>query len=83
MAGSTRASSSMPDAVVERRHAGAAVLLGVLNAQQPEHRQLRHQVGGKMLRLIPFANVRADLGFGELTYRAAQQLLLFGPVGNP
>ena len=66
------------DAVVDRRHARAAVLLGVLNAQQAERRQLRHQVGGKVLRLVPLADVRADLGFGELAHRAAQQLLLFG-----
>ncbi len=31
-----------------------------------------------MLRLVPFAHVRADFSFGELAHGAAQQLLLFG-----
>ena len=66
------------DAVVDRRHAGAAVLLGKLDAHQAERGQLRHQLGGKVLRLVPLAHVRADFGLGELADAAAQQLLLFG-----
>ena len=66
------------DAVVERRHAGAAVLLRELDAEQPERRELRHQLDRKMLRLVPLADVRADFGLGELADGAAQQLLLFG-----
>ena len=66
------------DAVVDRRHAGAAVLLGELNAQQAERRQLRHQFDRKVLRLVPLADVGPDFGFRELAHAAAQQLLLFG-----
>ena len=66
------------DAVVDRRHAGAAVLLGKLDAEQAERRQLRHQLGGEMLVLVPLADVRPDFGFGELADAAAQQFLLFG-----
>ena len=66
------------DAVVDRRHARAAVLLGKLNAEQPECGQLRHQLGGEMLLLVPLAHVRPDFGFGELAHAAAQQLLFFG-----
>src|SRR5262249_44789207 len=32
----------------------------------------------KVLLLIPFAHVRADLGLGELAHAAAQQLLVLG-----
>ena len=66
------------DAVVDGRHAGAAVLLGQLDAQQAERGELRDQLGRKVLRLVPLADVRPDFGFGELANAAAQQLLLFG-----
>ena len=66
------------DAVVEGGHARAAVLLGVLDAEQAERRQLRHQLRREFLILIPFADVRPDFGFGELAHGAAQQRLLFG-----
>ena len=66
------------DAVVDGRHAGAAVLLGKLDAQQAERGQLRHQLDRKMLRLVPLADVRTHFGFGELAHAAAQQLLLLG-----
>ena len=33
---------------------------------------------GKVLRLVPFADVRPDLGFGELADAAAQQGLVVG-----
>ena len=38
---------------------------------------------GKVLRLVPLHDVGADLGFGELAHRPAQQLLLFGRAGSP
>ena len=65
------------DAVVHGRHAGAAVLLGPLDAQQAESGELRNQLGRKMLRLVPLPDVRANLRFGELANRAPEQLLLF------
>ena len=46
--------------------------------EQAERGQLRHQLGRKMLRLVPLADVRPDFGFGELAHAAAQQRLLFG-----
>ena len=46
--------------------------------EQPERRQLRHQLGGKMLALVPLAHVRPDFGFRELAHAAAQQFLFFG-----
>ena len=66
------------DAVVDGGHAGAAVLFRKLDAHQSERGELRDQIGGKLLRLIPFAHVRADLGFGELADAATEQLLLRG-----
>src|SRR4030095_6188211 len=66
------------DAVVDRRHAGAAVLLGDLDAEQAEGGELRAQLGRKMLLLIPLADVRTNLGFRELADAAPQQDLLFG-----
>ena len=71
------------DAVVDRRHAGAAVLLGILNAEQAERRQLRHQLGGKVLRLIPFADVRADFGFGELAHACGAAVPALRSDGSP
>ena len=64
------------DAVVERRHPGAAVRLGHLDAHQPERGQLRQQVRRKRLRLVPLHDVRTDLGLGELADRAAQELVI-------
>ena len=66
------------DAVIDGRHAGAAVLLRKLNAHQSQGGELRHQFSGKVLRLIPLADVRPDLGLGELADALAQQLLLRG-----
>ena len=66
------------DAVVDRRHPRAAVLLRELDAHQPERGQLRQQLDGKVLRLVPLHDVRPDLGFGELADGAPQQLLLVG-----
>ena len=66
------------DAVVDRRHAGAAVLLRELDAEQPERSQLRPQLGREVLRLVPFADVRPDLGLRELADAAAEQDLLLG-----
>src|SRR6185503_21009151 len=47
-----------------------------LNAEQPERGQLGAQLGGKMLLLIPLADVRANLGFRELADGATEQDLL-------
>ena len=67
------------DAVVDRRHAGAAVLLRKLNAHQTRARPAPESIsGGKMLRLVPLADVRANFGLRELADAAAQQFLLFG-----
>ena len=45
---------------------------------RPSAGQLRHQLGGKVLRLVPLPHVRPDLGFGELAHGAPQQFLLLG-----
>ena len=66
------------DAVVDRRHPGAAVLLVELDAEQPERRQLRPQLGREVLFLIPLADVRPNLGFREFADAAAEQDLLLG-----
>ena len=65
------------DAVVDRGHRRAAVLLGKLDAEQADRRELRHQLGRKVLILIPLPDVRADFGFRELAHGPAQQRLLF------
>ena len=65
-------------AVVDGRHAGAAVLLGPLDAEQAERRELRHQLDGKMLRLVPLPDVRTHLGLRKLAHGAPEQLLLLG-----
>src|SRR5262249_52959667 len=66
------------DAVVQRRHPGAAVLLGELDAEQAERGELRHQLAGKVLLLVPLAHVRPHLRLRELADAAPQQILLFG-----
>ena len=66
------------DAVVDRRHAGAAVLLRELDAQQAERGQLRHQLDRKVLLLIPLAHVRPHFCLRELAHAAAEQHLLLG-----
>ena len=66
------------DAVVDGGHARAAVLFRKLDAHQSERREPRDQIGGKLLCLIPFAHVRAHLGFGELADTATEQVLLRG-----
>ena len=45
---------------------------------RPSAGELRNQLDRKVLRLVPLADVRADLGFGELAHAAPEQLLLFG-----
>ncbi len=62
-------------AVVERRHARAAVLLGHLDARQANRRQSRHQLRRKPLRLVPIHDERPDFRLRELTHGPAQQLL--------
>src|SRR6185295_1922415 len=62
----------------ERRHPGAAVLLGELDAEQPERGQLRHQLDRKVLLLVPLAHVGTHLGLRELADAPAQQFLFFG-----
>src|SRR5439155_2887495 len=42
------------DAIIDRRHAGAAVRLRNLNAEQAERSELGNEFRGKVLRLIPF-----------------------------
>jgi len=32
------------------------------------------------INVVPFTDVRTHLGFGKLTHRALQQLLLFGQI---
>ena len=76
--GSTRASSSMTDAVVDGGHAGAAVLGGKLNAHQAEVGQLGQQLRWKVLRFVPLPDVRLDFGFGKLANAATQQRLVVG-----
>ena len=72
------------DAVVDRRQRGAAVLLGELDARSsPSAASFGSRSIGKLLRLVPLHDVRANLGFRELADRPAQQLLLFGQAGSP
>ena len=66
------------DAVVDRRHAGAAVGLGKLDAQEPERGELRDELDRKVLRLVPLHHVRADLGFREFAHAAPEQRLFLG-----
>src|SRR5207244_5367997 len=64
------------DAVVDRRHPGAAVPLGELDAEQAERGELRHQLDREVLIVIPLADVRTDFGLREFADAAPQQLLL-------
>ena len=64
------------DAVVDRRERRAAVFLWKLNAGEPERRELRQEIVGELLRLVPLHDVWTDLGFREFADRPAQQFLL-------
>src|SRR4029079_2542917 len=66
------------DAVVDRRHAGAAVFLGELNPHQAQRGHLRNQLCGKMLGVVPLADVRLDLSLGELANGLTEELLFVG-----
>ncbi len=66
------------DAVVHRRHAGAAVGVGNLNAHQREVGQRRQQFRREVLGVIPVAQVRPDLALGELADAAREQHVVFG-----
>ena len=68
------------DAVFERRHAGATVAFRELNAKQPELGELGQKLEGKPLRFVPRHDVRRNLPFRELPYRAPRDA--FG-VGRP
>jgi hypothetical protein len=64
------------DAVVDRGHRRSAELLRKLNSHQAEFGKLREQGAREFLRLVPFANVRPQLGLRELAYAAPQQFLI-------
>ena len=64
------------DAVVDRRHRRAAEFFRELNAHQSERGELREQLAWELLRLVPLARVRPQLGFGEFADAAPQQLLI-------
>src|SRR5439155_6922411 len=66
------------DAVVDARERRAAVVLGKLDAEETERGELRDELAWKMLRLVPLADVRPNLGFGEPAHAPAQQLLVLG-----
>ncbi len=57
---------------------GAAVRVGHLDAEEAELAEAGHQLGRKVLRLVPLANVRQDFVLRELANAAAQQLLIRG-----
>ena len=64
------------DAVVDRRQRRAAVLFGELHAGEPERRELRQEIGRKLLGLVPLHDVWTDLRLREFADRPAQQFLL-------
>ncbi len=64
------------DAVIDRRHRRAAVLLGKLDPHQPQRREARKELGRKVLRVVPLAHVGTDLAFREFADAAAKQLLV-------
>src|SRR5581483_12368027 len=63
---------------VERREAGAAVLLGDVQVHQPDLVRLRDHLGGVLHRLVVLRLLGADLVLGELAGELAQRLLLLG-----
>ena len=66
------------DAVLDGGHAGAAVRVGKLDAEQSKPGELGDELGWKVLRLIPLHDVRTHLALGEFADAAAQNLLFFG-----
>ncbi len=66
------------DAVLDGRHAGAAVAIRDLDAHQP----LRGEAGGEfrreVLSLVPLHHVRQDFALSELPHRAPDHLVLLG-----
>src|SRR5436190_183226 len=63
------------NAVVDRRHRGAAIGLGDLNTEQTETGELWHQLSREMLSLVPLTHMRADFGLREVADRSPQQCL--------
>ena len=66
------------DRVVQVVAALAAVLLGVLQAEEADPRQLGEDLVGEPARLLPLGGVRAQLVGDEAPDRLAQRLVLVG-----
>ena len=66
------------DAVIDGAHAGAAVLVGKLDAHQAELGELGHQLFGEMLSLVPLHHVGTNFSFREFPNALAKELLLVG-----
>lgn len=63
-------------ALVEFRHAGAAIRLGNLDAHKLELTQCRDELDREVLRLIPLEHVGLNLGLCELSDRSHEHLLV-------
>ena len=64
------------DAVVHRRHRRPAIRFRELDPHQPQRGEFRRELRRIVLRFVPFAHVRTNLGLRELADRAPQQRLL-------
>ena len=60
--------------------AGAAVLLGRGEAEEPEPAHLLHHVHREVVVAVPLRGVRGDLGLGELADAAAELFVLSGQL---
>ena len=60
--------------------AGAAVLLGRGEAEQPERAHLAHHVDREVVVAVPLRRVRRDLGLGEVADGTAELLVLAGQL---
>ncbi len=63
---STRLIASTAIATIDERAAGAAVLLGHLDAHQAELEELRDQLGVELRGAVHRHRARTHFGFGEL-----------------
>ena len=66
------------DAVIDRAHAGAAVVLGELDAHQAELGELRQQLFGKVLSLVPRPSRWDESRFRRIRERSCEGGLLVG-----
>ncbi len=71
------------DAIVDGRHAGAAILRRELNPHQSQRGHLREQRRRKSLRLVPLPDERLDFALGKLAHAATQERSDRRSGGNP